>query len=399
LGQHSGRRLAVEEDNQRGVTALGRPHPEDPALALDRIERDLALVASGTTGAARHLAQPDSFLVRSLAQERASWDPTLTAWDGIVDVAASAEPLARLRLAGQRSSASAAQGFAECPYRHLLQRGLNLRAWEEPERAYQIEGKDFGSLYHAVAHRLFAELAEEGRLPFGEADLAPLSDRLGELVDEELDRFATEGGIMSAALLGPVRVRLRSDLEEMLKDQVDQAANDPSFVPASFEREFEEVEVTIGAGASVSFRGKIDRLDLSQTTDQVRVIDYKTGKYFWAKEEQFKGGRELQLAIYNRAAKALFPDRDVAEAVYYYATATGEYKRKACPATAEVDGTLTTVLETLDGLAVAGVFPPVADSCRFCDFQAVCGPFRESRAQRKSGDPRLAAFKRLREIP
>ena len=89
----------------------------------------------------------------------------------------------------------------------------------------------------------------------------------------------------------------------------------------------------------------------------------------------------------------------MAEAVYYYATATGEYKRKACPATAEVDETLTTVLSTLDGLAVAGVFPPVADSCRFCDFQAVCGPFRESRAQRKSGDPRLAAFKRLREIP
>jgi ATP-dependent helicase/nuclease subunit B len=382
-----------------GVTAVGRPHPENSALALDRIERDLALVANGTTGAARHLAQPDSFLVRSLAQERASWDPTLTAWDGIVDVAASAEPLVRLRLAGQRSSASGVQGFAECPYRHLLQRGLNLRAWEEPERAYQIEGKDFGSLYHAVAHRLFAELAEQGSLPFGAGDLEPLSDRLRELVDEELDRFAAEGGIMNAALLGPVRVRLRSDLEEMLKDQVGQAADDPAFVPADFEREFEELEVTIGAAASVSFRGKIDRLDLSRTTGQVRVIDYKTGKYFWAKEEQFKGGRELQLAIYNRAAKALFPDRDVAEAVYYYATATGEYKRKACPATAEVDRTLTTVLSTLDGLAVAGVFPPVADSCRFCDFQAVCGPFRESRAQRKSGDPRLAAFNRLREIP
>jgi energy-coupling factor transporter ATP-binding protein EcfA2 len=164
--------------------------------------------------------------------------------------------------------------------------------------------------------------------------------------------------------------------------ELDQAADNPSFVPAAFEREFEELEVAIGAGAAVSFRGKIDRLDLSRTTGQVRVIDYKTGKYF-----------------YNRAAKALFPDRDVAEAVYHYATATGEYKRKACPATAEVDGTLTTVLSTLDGLAVAGVFPPVADRCRFCDFQAVCGPFRESRAERKSGDPRLAAFNRLREIP
>ena len=150
-----------------GATALGRPHPEDAALAVDRIERDLALTASGAPGAARHLAQPDSFLVRSLAQEQASWSASLTAWDGLVDVTRSSDALARLRLAGQRSSASAVQGFAECPYRHLLQRGLNLRAWEEPERAYQIEGRDFGTLYHVVAHRLFAELAAAGKLPFG----------------------------------------------------------------------------------------------------------------------------------------------------------------------------------------------------------------------------------------
>ena len=381
-----------------GATALGRPHPEDAAAAIDGIERDLALVASGAPGVARHLAELGGFLARSLAQERASWDATLTAWDGIVDVAAAPDLLARLRLAGQRSSASAAQGFAECPYRHLLQRGLGLRAWEEPERAYQIEGKDFGSIYHVVAHRLFAELHEQAKLPFAEGDLERLGGRVRELVDEELERFAAKGGIMNAALLGPVRVRLRSDLEEMLKDQVDEAGGDSGFVPAAFEQEFEGLEVAMAVGTPVTFRGKIDRLDLSSSTGQVRVIDYKTGKYFWKREEQWKGGRELQLALYNRAAKTLYPDHAVAEAVYYYATAVGDYRRKACPATQEVDEKLTSVLSTLDGLAVAGVFPPVADSCTFCDFKGVCGPFREGRAQRKSGDPRLAAFKRLREI-
>ncbi len=381
-----------------GATALGRPHPDDPALALDRTERDLALVSSGKAGAARHLASPDSFLVRSLAQEQASWSTALTAWDGVVSVATtSPEALARLRLVGQRSSASAVQGFAECPYRHLLGRGLGLRAWEEPERAYQIEGKDFGTLYHAVAHRLFAELAEQGKLPLTDADLDRLEDRVAELVDDELVRFAALGGIMNAALLGPVRVRLRSDLEEMLRDQLREGAT-TAFVPQAFEQAFEGLVVEVTAGATVSFRGKIDRLDLLPATGQVRVIDYKTGKFMWAKDEQWKGGRELQLAVYNLAAKALFPEREVAEAVYYYATATGEYQRKACAATPEADQTLTTVLSTLDDLAVAGVFPPVADSCRFCDFQTVCGPFRENRATRKSGDSRLAAFKRLRDL-
>ena len=382
-----------------GATALGRPHPEEAEVALDEVERDLALVASGRAGVARHLASPDSFLVRSLAQERATGDPTLTAWDGIVNVAASPEALATLRLAGQRSSASAVQGFAECPYRHLLQRGLGLRAWEEPERTYQIEGKDFGTLYHAVAHRLFAELAEQGRLPLREDALDSHFDRVGALVDEELHRFAAEGGIVNAALLGPVRVRLRSDLEDMLRDEVESGAKGGGFVPQAFEQEFADLAVPLADGASVTFRGKIDRLDVSREARQVRVIDYKTGKHFWEKDQQWKGGTELQLALYNRAARVMFPDHEVAEAVYYYATATGDYRRKACPATAEVAETLATVLTTLDGLAVAGVFPPVADRCTFCDFKAVCGPFRVNRAARKSGDPRLASFRRLREIP
>ena len=68
-------------------------------------------------------------------------------------------------------------------------------------------------------------------------------------------------------------------------------------------------------------------------------------------------------------------------------------------ATPEVDETVAHVLTTLDGLAAAGVFPPVADTCNFCDFESLCGPFREARAARKADDPRLAAFKRLRVIP
>jgi hypothetical protein len=64
-----------------------------------------------------------------------------------------------------------------------------------------------------------------------------------------------------------------------------------------------------------------------------------------------------------------------------------------------VDETLRRVLVDLDSLAASGVFPPVADDCKFCDFTGVCGPFREDRARRKADDPRLAAFKRLREIP
>ena len=114
---------------------------------------------------------------------------------------------------------------------------------------------------------------------------------------------------------------------------------------------------------------------------------------------QPRGGRELQLAIYNRAAQALYPDHDVSEALYYHSVAKEKFKQKTCPATEEVGETLEQVLKTLDDTARAGVFAPVADTCDFCDFEGVCGTQKEARAERKEDDPRLADFRKLREIP
>ena len=113
---------------------------------------------------------------------------------------------------------------------------------------------------------------------------------------------------------------------------------------------------------------------------------------------QFKGGKALQLAIYNHAARVAYPGSEITEAVYYYATGAGEYKRKGCACTPEVDATLGSVLSGLDQLAAAGVFPAVADNCKFCDYQTICGPFRVERAARKAADPRLASLRTMREI-
>ena len=85
----------------RGPGAGPRPHRARPGPRRERPAR-----APPATW-----PRPTASWSRSLAQERASWEPSLTAWDGIVDVAAAPEALARLRLAGQRSSASAVAGL------------------------------------------------------------------------------------------------------------------------------------------------------------------------------------------------------------------------------------------------------------------------------------------------
>jgi ATP-dependent helicase/DNAse subunit B len=289
------------------------------------------------------------------------------------------------------------QNFAGCPYRHLLERGFRLEPWKEPERVFQLDSLAYGSLYHEVAHRLFAWLQKEGLLPIPPGRLSAIEEELRKIVDEAAQELVTRGEILNAALLAPAIGSIHSAFSELLQRE---AKEEDEFVPAQFEQPFEGVEVPLGDGRAISFNGWIDRVDVAAGKGKrLRVVDYKTGKFRWKEGEQFHGGRELQLAIYNRAAAKLFERVSVSEARYYFATPAGKYKTKACPASPEVDGTLVRVLRVLDDTARAGVFAPVADTCDYCDVKAACQGDRTRRAERKKGDPRLAAFLELRTIP
>ena len=83
-----GARVSAEELARlasAGETSLGRPYPKNPERAVDLLERDLALVASGEKGAARHLLDEAPNVARAFEAERASWMPELTVWDGLVE--------------------------------------------------------------------------------------------------------------------------------------------------------------------------------------------------------------------------------------------------------------------------------------------------------------------------
>ena len=118
----------------------------------------------------------------------------------------------------------------------------------------------------------------------------------------------------------------------------------------------------------------------------------------WQDEDEFKGGRNVQLAIYVLAAAAAYPKHEVTESRYYYVTAHGRFKTKHVDGSEAARATLKKVLTALDDTVAKGAFAPVADDCGYCDYQAICGPHREPRAARKKRDARLAAFYRMREI-
>ena len=383
-----GRRVAAAELMSLaspGQTGLGRPHPENPDAAIDRIERDLAIVARGVPGTGRHLLDGDGFVAASIEMEKAAQERTLTEYDGVLALAG--DEVEKLALSARHSSATVVQTLSGCPYRYLLERGFRLKPWKEPERVFQLDALSYGSLYHSAAHRLFAWLQEQGLLPVDPKKLPAIEQQLRKIVEEEAQHLLTEGAILNKELLAPAIGSIHSALAELLRRD---AKDEEEFVPAQFEQRFEGVEVPLGDGRAISFNGWIDRVDETSGSDKrVRVLDYKTGKCRFKKDEQFRGGRELQLAIYNLAAARLYEKAEVSEAIYYFATPNGKYKQIACPATDEMKETLVRVLKTLDDIARAGVFAPAPEdqTCQYCDVEAVCRNGQKASAERKAGRP------------
>jgi ATP-dependent helicase/nuclease subunit B len=381
-----------------GETVLGRAWPKGPELAVDVLERDLSLVSAGGYGQARHLLTDAPHFVRARAAEAAGWKTTLTAWDGVLDLADAdlAEWVGGLRL-GKNASATTLQDFAACPYRHFLKRGLRLRAWEEPSRVYQPDPKERGSFFHEALERTFSELLEKGALPLRLERLAEAQALAHHEIAVVLDAAALEGRIVNRRLLEPLEIEMCRDIDELLRRETE---DNSGFVPAAFESEFEEISFAFGDEREVTLRGKLDRIDLATNPVRLRVIDYKTGGFYDAPGEQFKGGRELQLAVYNLVAERLYTDHLVTEAIYRYGTEKGGFHDKGCANSEQNRETLRGILRHLDGLATAGVFARSADSCQFCDYQSICGaaPFRDATARRKELDPRLEGLRLLRAI-
>ena len=397
----TGRRVKGEEllaMAESGATGLGRPHPEDPDAAIDLIERDLAIVARGIPGTGRHLLEGDGFVAASVAMEKAARQKELTPFDGVLDLTGDGTSIEKLVPSIGHTSATNVERLAKCPYRHLLERGFWLKPWKEPERVYELDALHFGGLYHAAVHQLFAWLGEQHLLPVKPTNLRAIEKRLHEIVHEQAQRLVAEGAILNEKLLAPAVGSIHSALSELLQRE---GKDEEEFVPAQFEQRFEDVQVPLGDGRTVSFNGSIDRVDFANGRGKrVRVFDYKTGKCRFKTDEQFRGGRELQLAIYTVAAAKLFDGAEVSEAIYYFATATGKFKRKECPASKEVHDSLVRVLKTLDDTARAGVFAatPDDDSCKYCDVKAACGSGSKERAARKGEDARLAPVLELRKI-
>jgi ATP-dependent helicase/DNAse subunit B len=273
-----------------------------------------------------------------------------------------------------------------------------------------------GSLIHRILERFFLRLKDDGRLPnlnsYSAADHQLLESIASECFSELERRGATGHPLVwentSAAIRADLRTFLAKD-EDWRRQQALQ--------PVSFEQGFGmngsgswpllELEV---AGIRVSFRGSIDRIDLSASGQRGYLYDYKTGRStsYLDTTDPVWAGKHVQLALYRQAMLAAIPELEQVGAAFWFITSKGEFKMVPIGEGGRApDHRLLQVLEATATGILAGAFPQVPggetarpgvvswENCVYCDFDRICPAGRDAVWERKQATSGYELHNRL----
>ena len=393
---------------------IGWPAPASPERAIDEAEYDLAILDRlGLRGdeavrAAGHLLHSNPHLARALRFRAYRWEVPGWTWaDGLVQLPErAAAALAEQSPRARPYSVTALQNFAACPYRFYLHAIQRLRPREAPVGIEALDPLQRGSLVHQVQFELLTRLQAETRegqrlLPVRPASLT----RVLSILEDVLDGVAADFRDRLAPAIDRVWrdgiEAIRLDLREWLRrESRDRTPFEPwrfelSFgLPPDPNRDVHSVPDAVELDNGLRIRGAIDLVE--RTPDGVlRVTDHKTGRHRAKPGAVIQGGELLQPVLYGLAVQAMFPARRVQSGRLYYCTTDGEFRDHEVPLNAETDGAAGLLSDIVLGAFAAGRFPalPADGACRWCDYQAVCGPDEERRIRRK---PAPVELQRLR---
>ena len=384
------------------------------ALApADIHDRDVASVSRWTTSGQalddHYLSEEGSSLSRSIALGESRRSRHLTQWDGDVsDTSGIGSGLKEGPL-----SATGLESWARCPFSYFLGHVLGLRALDSPEDALTVSALDRGSLVHRILERFVDESIRRDK---GSGDAAEQTQLARRIAEEEFTRAEAKGITGKPLLWATAKDEILRDLFGFLDEDrtwLEEHGLTPIWTEKSFgfEREdsLDPLQIVLKNGTELSFRGMIDRVDISEDKKRIFVTDYKTGSSYLYRDmnkDPLDSGRRLQLPIYALAAKRAFPEVEQSQGSYWFVTAGAHFERKTVELE-EVEDRFNEVIEGISTGIQSGLFPANPgpqgqygpENCRYCDFVRICPASKTSLWERKRDDPRLAPYTGLSSIP
>ena len=409
----------AERAERTATVRVGWPAPANREDAIDESEHDLALLDSllelepdESVGTARYLLSVNPHLGRALRFRARRWLRGWTVADGLVNPHPAAVAAIRDHALHARSfSPTALQNYAVCPYKFLLHAIHKLAPREVPEPIEELDPLQRGSLIHEVQFELLSELQHGGLLPVHPSNLDQAGDVLERVLDSVAARYAEELAPAIDRVWGAGIDSVRADLREWLRRLTE---DESGFVPWRFELAFglrgraardpHSRPDAVPLACGIRLRGSIDLIERGPER-ALRVTDHKTGRVQVKKGSYIEGGQSLQPILYALAVEKLFPGQSVESGRLYYCSAAGTYREHSVPLNDRARANAQTVADVI-GKALDEPFLPAAPverACRWCDYNAVCGPHEELRVRRKleseRSRTRVSDLERLREMP
>ena len=404
------RRRTSPTPRTRRLAATSRAMDSSIAVALSGSEWWLQRrFAGGDMNIGAAVLDAYAGLAAGARAEAARESDEITKWDGLID--APPEELDPRRN-GRVYSASQIEKMAGCPYRHFLERILGIKPLDEIayEQDTWLEANEFGSLVHEVLQSTMDELCANGRKP----SMAFLP-RMQAIAADALTRYRDEIPPPSEAAFDKRRNDLFDSCEVFLRTEEEACLTvTPKYFEVSFGADEDEglampepFTLSLGRGASVKLRGRIDRVDHDETKDEWHVWDYKSGgTYAFDRGGVLACGTKIQHAIYARAVAEMLKQKrmtgSVTKSGYFFPTSKGRGARllRECS-----DQVLNDALNSLFDVVASGFFPHGnVDACKFCDFKSVCegedvaaGRMAKKFANNAS-DPAVQAWLNLQDV-
>lgn len=314
------------------------PADLDTRLVMEMGRTDPAEVSGGVTrGEWNGLYQ----LHRGRARQDDRSRRAFSSLAGMRPASLNPSSVARLHEGGLYTSASELELFAACPFRHFVQRTLNLR--ERPQAGY--ENLDIGRLHHALLEDVVNTLVGSG------TDLANLDDAdMAAALSASWERVSSRlGPAMDASQAREAYVLRRAvpDLRRIMAGQrraLSGGRGRPRRAELAFGMDrpddWPALEIETPAGRRVQLRGFIDRVDLAEWADVTLgiVIDYKLTSARRLELDAVYHGVSLQLVAYLIAlaeAGRSLAGRPVQPAAALYVSLVPRYERVDHPSDAD----------------------------------------------------------------
>ncbi|NNN14081.1 MAG: PD-(D/E)XK nuclease family protein [Acidimicrobiaceae bacterium] len=348
----------------------------------------------------------DGPLERSLRLKSARASQNFTEFDGMIGEAIFEQ------IEKEAFSPTALERWATCPFSYFARDILSIDVIESPSGEARISPRDRGNIIH---HALDAMVKWSLKDPNGTSSKpgSPWSEEEMAVAiasaEAKIAEFARLNRFAKPLYHGFERNRLISEIKEIVhKDgkfredsQAETVGSEVYFGP----NERLRAKLGVGGEPGVEFAGRIDRIDLRHSLNQMVVVDYKSGKssqYKISPENPTQNGRNLQLAIYAASLSEMEQASEMTPELigeYLFTAPSEEAKRIYLVLTDEVKERVALVVKSIvqaiwDGSFPQGLLNPSANpiGCEYCDPSNLRPRWHNQQIKAKLADRVISSF-------